>query len=72
MTSEEFDELVERLEAGAKTRPQAYKTKVLFLALLGYGYIALVFTALLLAVVLVILLSSVIRSVAIAGKLLLR
>lgn len=69
MTQNEFHELVERLEAGAKTQPQAYKTRVVVLALVGYGYIALILLGLLLSSGLIILFLAT-KSAAFAGKLL--
>jgi len=69
MTREEFEELVGKLEAEAGARPQAYKLRVLLLSLLGYAYIAFVLLGLLAGVVLLIVLSASIRTLWIAGKL---
>src|SRR5947208_2584067 len=38
MTHEEFEALVNKLEAQARQHPAGYKTRVLLLALLGFGY----------------------------------
>src|SRR5262245_49589140 len=69
MTHEEFEELVGKLEADAKARPQLYKVRVLFLSLLGYAYIGFVLIALLAGVALVIFAAASISSLALAGKL---
>jgi Zn-dependent protease with chaperone function len=45
MTNAEFDSLVARLERLARNDPRSYRTRVLILALLGYGYLALVLVA---------------------------
>ena len=47
MTHDQIEALVVRLEKFATREPQAYKTRVFLLALLGYGYFALVVAALL-------------------------
>jgi hypothetical protein len=39
MTSEQWDELVRRLEIQAKEHPSGYRLRVGFLAVLGYTYI---------------------------------
>ncbi|MDP9371976.1 MAG: peptidase, partial [Chloroflexota bacterium] len=56
MTVERFEQLVERLEAGAEQAPRAYKFRVFLLALLGYGYIFAILAVLLLLIGLIILL----------------
>lgn len=70
ITREEFEELIGKLEADAKAKPRLYKVKVVLLSLLGYGYIALVLVALLICIALLIFMLFSIRSLALAGKLL--
>lgn len=48
MTNEEFDALVFRLEAQARKNPQAYRTRVILLALLGDAYLVFVLAILVL------------------------
>jgi Zn-dependent protease with chaperone function len=50
LTAEQFDALVKRLETLAQQQPQTYKLRVGALAILGYGYIALILVGLLAAV----------------------
>jgi hypothetical protein len=47
MTHDQIEALVPRLERFATREPQAYKMRVFLLALLGYGYLALVVAGLL-------------------------
>lgn len=51
MTNDQFDALVARLEYQANQHPFLYKSRISFMALLGYGYITVVLTGLLLATV---------------------
>lgn len=51
MEKEQFEALVRKLEGVAKQNPQGYKTKIIALAMLGYGYIIFVLTVLLAALI---------------------
>src|SRR5208282_1044754 len=42
MENRDFELLVERIERGARARPGMYKVRVLGLAMLGYGFLAVV------------------------------
>ena len=48
MTNEQFDALVARLEQQARRNPAAYKLRVFLLALLGYGYLGVMVSVILL------------------------
>lgn len=51
MTNEQFDALVRRVEAYARTNRRGYRARVAALALLGYGYVWLILLACLAALV---------------------
>ncbi len=55
MTREEFNALVQKLETYAQRQPASYKLRVGLLAVLGYAYIFLVLTGLLIAFAIVVL-----------------
>lgn len=67
MTRDEFSELVTRLEQTSAAHPKAYKTKVLALGLLGYGYVLLI--VLLSLVLTLVVLAIGIKSPVVALKL---
>lgn len=67
MTHDQFEALVARLEPKARAHPGAYRTAVVGLALMGYGYLSLV--VLLLLVLLGLLIASVVTLKALAIKL---
>ena len=58
MTNEEFSALVARLEQQSRDNPGGYKARVVFLAILGYGYVGIML-ALLLALSAVVIASAV-------------
>lgn len=55
MTNEQFDALVARLETQAQRHPFLYKSRVLLMALLGYGYITVMLVGLVMATLLSLL-----------------
>ncbi len=55
MTNEQFDALVARLESQAQRHPFWYKSRVLLMALLGYGYITVMLVGLVVATLLSVL-----------------
>ena len=67
MTREKFEALVTRLETEARSRPGAYRAKVLLLALLGNGYLAAI--VLVLAALFLVLLGSIVWLKAAGAKL---
>lgn len=67
MTHDQFEALVARLEPRARANPGAYRAAVVALALMGYGYLALVVGLLL--VLLALLVLSVVALKALAIKL---
>jgi Zn-dependent protease with chaperone function len=71
VTRAEFDERVRRLEAAARDHPALYRLRVVVLALLGYGYIALVLAGLLALTGAALVLAASGRGVALFVKVLL-
>lgn len=69
MNREQYETLVQRLEQESEQHPRVYRTKLGAMALLGYGYIAAVLAALLIALVLLVLLATKRSGVMIAVKL---